>query len=331
MQLGIVGNNLYGQIFYRVFAGHENIDIAAICPELDEPLEPFAAEHGLKSYKNFDTMLADASLDIVVLASVTAQHVDQAVTAMGAGAHVLVDRPMALSLAECDRMTQASQQSGKTLMIGHVLQFWPEYGIIREMVKRGELGAIHAGTGWRISGALNPTWQQRLLDAHNGLGCLEAHFHDIDFLNQVFGKPASVSARGTKTAQGAWAQIHSELSYPSGLHIAMEANYSVPRNYPLSMHLRLDGDEGTIVYNFQGALAAESRAQRTLIQFRNDQEPSVHQVEITDAYGVMVHHFLECITDDKQPTFGTPAQSRAALQVLLAISKSASLETKIDL
>jgi predicted dehydrogenase len=331
MQLGIVGNNLYGQIFYRTFTGLEDIDVVAICPELDETLEPFAIEHKIKAYKSFEAMLADESLDIVVLASVTAQHADQAIAAMGAGAHVLVDRPMALSLAECDSMTAASRRTGRTLMIGHVLQFWPEYIVIRNMAKHGAFGKIHAGTGWRISGAINPAWQNRLLDAKNGLGCLEAHFHDIDFLNAVFGKPASVVAQGQKTPAGAWSQMHSQLRYTNGLHISMEANYSVPRNYPLSMHLRLDGDRGTVVYNFQGALAAQSRAIRTLLQFQNDQEPILHDVEITDAYAGMVQHFLECIRTQQQPAFGSPEQSRAALEVLLAISNSAELETKIDL
>jgi UDP-N-acetylglucosamine 3-dehydrogenase len=331
MRVGIVGNNLYGQIFYRAFHGLENVEIVAMCPELGEQLEPFSTEHGIETYKDFHTMLEAVSLDIVILASVTSLHSIQAISAMVAGAHVLVDRPMALSLSECDQMIEQAQKSGKRLMIGHVLQYWPEYVVIREMVLNGELGRIHTGTGWRISGALNPAWQKRLLDPHNGLGCLEAHFHDIDFLNYLFGKPESVVAQGRKTSDGAWSQVHSQLRYQNGLRIAMEANYNVPRNYPLSMHLRMDGEKGTIVFNFQGALAAQSSAQRTLIQFANDSEPFVHNIESYDAYRSMTNHFLESISSGDPPPFGTPVQSRDALQVLHAISESAQSEMKITL
>jgi predicted dehydrogenase len=331
MKVGIVGNNLYGQIFFRTLESFEDVQVTAVCPELGESMESFSERQRLKIFENFPKMVEESGLDIVVLASVTALHAQQAVAAMQAGAHVLVDRPIALSLDECDWMMAEAQRVNRLLMIGHVLQFWPEYIIIRKMIAQRVLGIVHAGTGWRISGALNRSWQGRLLHPRYGLGCLEAHFHDIDYLNTLFGKPASITALGTQTAQGSWKQVHSLLKYANGLHISMEANYSVPLNYPLNMHLRLDGDKGTVVFNFQGALAAQGNAQRTLVEFLMEQDPKVVQVEIKDGYVSMVSHFLDCIRNGQSPAFGTPEQSRDALQVLLAISEAAQTGKSVSL
>ncbi len=331
MRIGIVGNNLYGKIFFRSFHEFPGVQVVGMCPELGESLSPFTTEQGIPAYPDFQTMLDQANLDVVVLASVTSAHFPQAVQAMAAGAHVLVDRPMALSLPECDQMIEQADRTKRRLMIGHVLQFWPEYMAFRDLIDDEVLGNLSAATGWRISGTLNPDWQNRLLNPNYGLGCLEAHFHDIEFFTFLFGKPGSVFAQGIKNPAGAWAQIHSLLKYQNGLHVALEANYNVPLNYPLSMHLRVDGKNGTAVFNFQGALVAQGSAQRNMLLFSNDLEPELVQVEIVDAYRSMVNHFLDCVNGNKNPIYGNPIHSREALQVLLALSQSAESGEVISL
>lgn len=215
-------------------------------------------------------------------------------------------------------------------MVGHVLQFWPEYVTLRNLIVGQTLGILSTATGWRISGTLNPAWQSRLLSAEHGLGCLEAHYHDIEFFTFLFGKPSSVYAQGVKTDAGALAQIHSLLRYPNGLQVALEANYNVPLNYPLNMHTRFDGNQGTAVFNFQGALATQGSAQRSLMLFIKDRDPEMVQVEILDAYRGLVEHFLECINTNQNPVYGNPIHSREALEVVLALSRSAETGERIQ-
>jgi predicted dehydrogenase len=171
---------------------------------------------------------------------------------------------------------------------------------------------------------LNPGWQQRLLNPAYGLGCLEAHIHDMDFINSVLGKPVRVSAQGRQTSQGAWVQVHSLLEYANGVNVGAEADYNVPLNFPLTMYLRVVGELGTLVFTFRGALAASQTARRSLILIKKGADPVELQVPITDAYGGMLAHFLDCATTYSQPQWGSPLQGRQALEILLAVSKSAA-------
>ena len=323
MHFGVVGNNLYGQIFIRALKGLGEVASIAICPEFNESLEPISTEYQLKPYHNFHEMLDAERLDAVILASITAKHAGQAILALQAGAHVLVDRPIAKDLASCDRMIASASSANRILMTGHVLQFWPEYVAVREMVRRGDLGSILNISGYRVSGTLNPEWHMRLTNPAYGLAGLEAHIHDVDILNTLFGKPENVFAQGTCDQNGAWIQVHSNVSYTNHLPAALEANYSVPRNFPLSMYLKLVGEEATVVYTFRGALAAQKTAQRSLYLFRNGVEPQEITVTIQDSYLEMVRHFIACIKNNRQPDWGTAYQARQALEVVLAIARSA--------
>jgi predicted dehydrogenase len=324
IRVAIVGNNLYGQVYTKAVETNLDASVVAICPELGETLEPFASEHQLKAYPDLATLLKNEKPDAVLLASVTKQHAGQAIQAFKAGAHVLTDRPIAIDLPGCDLMIAEAEASERILMVGQVLQFWPEYVLAREMIQQGELGQVLLVTASRVSGTLNPAWQQRLLNSSYGLGGLEAHVHDVEFLCSLFGLPGSVVAQGVQTVGGAWAQVHSLLQFSGGVRAGMEADYRVPLNFPLSMYLRVDGDKGALVFTFRGALAARQSAQRSTMIFKPGFEAQELEVTPSDAYTAMVGHFFNCIRENVQPVWGSPYQARQALEVLLAIARSAS-------
>jgi predicted dehydrogenase len=324
MRIGIVGNNLYGQSYARAARTLPDVEVAAICPELAETLEPYATQAGLRPYPDLPTMLAGEGLDAVLLACVTARHAVQGGLALDAGLHVLIDRPVAMTLAECDLLLARAEAARRVVMVGHVLQFWPEYMWVRKAVQHGELGQVRTATASRVSGTLNSDWQARLLRPDYGLGGLEAHVHDVDFLVQLLGRPQAVTAHGTRAPQGAWAQVHSLLSYADGCRVGLEADYGVPLNFPLSMYLRLVGDDGTVVYTFRGALAAQQAAERQLTLFRVGQAPEVVSVPLGDAFAGMLAHFVACAREGQPPAWGSLPQARAALEVLLAVACSAA-------
>ena len=330
MRIGIVGNHLYGQIYTRAIEATGRAQLVAMCPEFSESLEPFAAEHHLKPYRDLNEMLRAENLDIVMVASVTANHESDVMTCLSAGTHVLVDRPMAMTVQACDRMISAARAAKRTLMVGYVLQFWPEYVTVREMIQRGDLGKPLIVTASRVSGVLNPPWRARLLNPSYGLGALEAHAHDIDLLLSLFGEPRAVTAHGTFGENGSCVQVHSLLHFADGCRAGVEADYRVPLNFPLSMYLRVVGDAGAIVFSFRGALAARESARRRLTLFKDGTEAADVPVPITDAYANMVNYFLDCIASNREPQLGNPIQARQSVQTLLAILQSARDKVNVN-
>lgn len=328
MRIGIVGNHLYGQLFTRSIETTGRAQAVAMCPEFSENLEPFATEHHLKPYPDLNSMLRAEKLDGVMVASVTANHESDVIACLSAGAHVLVDRPMAMTVQSCDRMITAARSAERTLMVGYVLQFWPEYVLIREMIQRGDLGKPLIVTASRVSGVLNPSWQARLLNPDYGLGGLEAHAHDIDLLISLFGDPQVIMAHGTFTENGSCAQVHSLLRFTDGCRAGVEADYRVPLNFPLSMYIRVVGEAAAAVFTFRGALAARDTARRRLTFFKNGTDPVDVSVPITDAYANMANYFLDCIAKGQEPQQGSALQARQSVLALLAILQSVKGEQK---
>jgi len=321
--LGVVGLNLYGKTFINALSNIEGVKVVAICPESNELLEPFASTHNLRTYPDLEEMLGFEKLDGVILATYSALHEQLTLTALTAGLHVFVDRPLSISLDSCHRMELAAKANNRVLMVGHVIRFWPEYVAIREIIAKGKLGKPKVIVASRVSGLIDCSWRSRLLNPNFGLGVLEAHIHDIDYLIGLFGQPEIRFATGSHSLSGAVVQLFSLLQFNNECIANIEADYSVPNNYPLQMYLRITGERASVLFNFSGALSTRDSASRSLVLFENDGRIT-ENIDITyiDPYQDMLNHFIKCAKEDREPNLGTAHQSSIALDTVLKIRKS---------
>ena len=150
---------------------------------------------GVAAYANLDDLLRDPQVDLVDIALPTAQHADVAIRALEAGKHVLCEKPMALRLADCERMVAAAKKADRLLMIGHVLPFFPEYDWALKTIRGGEFGSLRGGAFRRVIS--NPTWLTNFWSPdHVGGPMLDLHVHDAHFIRLVFGMPLEVTTTG---------------------------------------------------------------------------------------------------------------------------------------
>lgn len=323
-RVGIVGANLYGQIYAKAFRQQANTEVVGIAYARGDYQEELPAQLGLRSYGSLSQMIDDVAPTILCICSATADHLEHSLTAAAAGAHILCDRPIATSIDDGRRMVDAASDAGVKLMIGHVLRFWPEYVEAQQILSRGELGSIRSVTTSRVSGTLTPQWQNRLIDANLGLGAVEALIHDLDFLSWIAGSRRAVMAQGLKVETGVWGEIHALLSFAHGVQAHCESSYLVPLTFPLSMYLRVLAEKGTLTFEFQGALSERGSGTRRLVLTRAGSAPELVEVPDQDAYFNEVGHFLDCIEEDRAIGLGTAEESLEALSLALAIMVSAS-------
>ncbi len=116
----------------------------------------------VKKYADWRELIGDSELDAVDICLPTDMHATVAIQALKAGKHVLCEKPMALTNDECLRMMEAADESGKILMIGQVLRFWPEYMALLAFVKGAEYGAVRQATFTRRCSL--PDWSKWLPD-----------------------------------------------------------------------------------------------------------------------------------------------------------------------
>ena len=321
-KVGIVGSNLYGQIYARTFGKQAGVQLVGLTSAQGDDALDLASQVGIPHYESLPQLIEVARPNILCICSATAEHAEHVELAAQAGAHIICDRPIAKNLDEARRIIRSVTNAQVKMMVGQVLRFWPEYVAVQNILESGEIGQVVSVTTSRVSGTLSPSWQNRLLDPDLGFGVLEALIHDIDFIGWLIGKPSKIDAIGLKHASGAVGQIQCLLRFPEGQQASCEASYLVPLTFPLSMYLRLLAEEGTLVYEFRGALSAAGTSSRSLILTRTGQQPQVVDVNIGDAFEALVTYFLECVETDKQPQLGSLEQAVQALETIQEVKAS---------
>ncbi len=201
----------------------------------------------LAAYSRAEDLIADPQVELVDICTITPQHAPLAIAALRAGKHVLCEKPMALSLEECRAMEIAAESSGKLLMIGHCLRFWPQYVKAHELLTSGEFGRAIYASFHRSSAA--PLWSDSgwFLRKEESGGVLDLHIHDIDVALWWFGRPPSVATSGY-APDGLPMIIDSTWRYVDGPTVHLHGSWD--RNGGTFRHgFRLVMERGTLVHD----------------------------------------------------------------------------------
>ncbi|HEY7297077.1 MAG TPA: Gfo/Idh/MocA family oxidoreductase, partial [Xanthobacteraceae bacterium] len=140
--MGIAGLGLAGAFMIRAAAVHPHIQLCAGMDPLPRPRQAFARQFGAKVYADFQDLCRDTSVEAIYIASPHQFHARQAIEAMQHGKHVLVEKPLALTLEECDAVVAAAERTRMQLIVGHSHAFDPNVREMRRIIQSGELGRL---------------------------------------------------------------------------------------------------------------------------------------------------------------------------------------------
>jgi predicted dehydrogenase len=209
LNVGIVGIGFMGWIHYLAYRQVRGVRVAAICTRDRKKLSgdwrgikgnfgPPGAKvdlSGVKTYDNFDALLADPNLDVIDICLPAKLHCDSAVAAFQAGKHVFCEKPIALAPGDAKKMLRAAAAAKRQLLIGHVLPFLPEYAYVLAAVNSRKYGKLLGGHFRRA--IADPKW---LSDYYNpditGGPLVDLQIHDAHFIRLLFGQPRAVFSRG---------------------------------------------------------------------------------------------------------------------------------------
>ena len=187
VRLALTGLGYWGPHFARIANDHGDVQLVWCCDRsLDALGLPERRFPQVKRTTDFRDVLDDESVEAVIIATPTATHAELAVAALQAGKHILVEKPLASSEQEIDRI--AAARGDRVVMVGHTFVYNSAVVAMRELVVRGELGAVQYVDSVRA--ALGPIRQDV-----SALWDLGAHDASI-FLDLLSGRPATVTAIG---------------------------------------------------------------------------------------------------------------------------------------
>ena len=138
---------------------------------------------------DWEALARDPDIDAAVVATPNALHAPQAIALLEAGRHVLVEKPMATTVAECNAMIEAAQRGGASLMVAHCWRFHPDVQAMRERIASGELGEIVKTRGYGVHAGWGPSGWFADKALAGGGALPDMGVHAIDTVRYLLGDP----------------------------------------------------------------------------------------------------------------------------------------------
>ena len=290
---------------------HARAEVAAAANHRSESLERLAVDFNIgRLYTDFGAMAADPEIDAVVIALPNYLHAAVTIQMLEAGKHVLCEKPMAMSVAECEQMIETARGSGSKLMIGHMWRFDREIVWLRELVASGTLGRVfkvksHEVLIYDLYGD-DPPLDSWFLDRAlaGGGGLTDMGIHSFDTLRFLLGNARPI--RVFATAGTYFKDIEVEdtatvmLEFEGGVTALIEAGW---------YNLHADEQQGyTQVFGDKGYATAVPPELRTYVEGEwsviRPRIPPRQQQEDLPAFQAQIDHFIDCIVNDREPLPG---------------------------
>ena len=330
LKIGLLGAGWFGrEAHLRNLQKLEGVLVSAVSSRSPASLAASREIIGpdLKTFSDWREVLALDELDAVIVALTNDQHHEAATAALRAGKHVLCEKPLGLTIAQCDEIIAAAGDSGKTLQIGHEMRFQRLYRHMKEMIDLGAIGELQLMWCREFRGPMRPGW--RSSEALTGGTILEKNVHHLDLFNWMMDcPPARVSAHGgTNVLRDGEILDNAQIliEYEGGRRASLELCLFAPHGG--DCEIGACGDLGRIDTKNQALELVHHRfdvPDRQVMQIADEGDAA----NFVDSSGRVergikpeLEHFVECIRHDRTPLNDGPA-ARLAVAVCLAAQES---------
>lgn len=329
IKIGVIGCGSIAQHRHLPeYANNEHVEIVAVCDIDGGRAAEVAEQFGAKAYTQYSELLAIAEVDAVSVCTPNYLHAPISIAALNAGKHVLCEKPMATSTEEAEQMIQASEQSGKKLMIAHNQRFVPSHQKAKRLIHSGEIGKIysfrsvfgHGGPeGWSADG--KDSWffkkEEAFIGAMGDLGV-----HKTDLLRYILGEEFVEAGAFIETSAKENANVDDTavcvLKTESGTIGTLAASWSYVSKE----------DNSTIIYGEKAILRLEDDPVHSLIvQYVNGEvvKYELGGIQTNEDGGQtnsrVIDLFVEAVVSDSEvPVTGD--EGMKSLQVVLAALES---------
>jgi predicted dehydrogenase len=284
-------------------------------------------ERGIYNYDNYDSIKDNPDIDIVYVCLPVSMHAEYTIRAAKAGKHVLCEKPMALSSAECEPMIAACKQAGKKLMIGYRCHFEPTNLEARRRARAGEIGKLRYFRSEHGFVQGNPSaW--RLKKAMSGGGSLmDMGIYALQAARYMTNEePIAVYAhertdRSDPRFREVEDMIEFELEFPSGVIASCMSMYSANQN-----HILLMGDKGRIELE----PGTGYHGNRLWVGNGRTEEITPPPGPGATQWAGQLDHMARCVIDNREPVVAGEEGLRD-MRIIEAIYRSAREQKRIAL
>ena len=341
---GIIGCGMIAKFHARAIADIKGAKLVGCFNRTIDKANALAAEFGGQATDNLDAMLARPDIDIVTICTPSGAHMEPAIAAAKAGKHVIVEKPLDVTLKRCDAMIDACAKAGVKLGTIFPSRFHKSSQLLKKAVDEGRFGQLTLGDAYvkwyrtqayYDSGAWRGTWK---LDGGGAL--MNQAIHSVDLLQWLMGPVVEVSAY-TNTLAHERIEVEdvatATLRFASGALGVIEATTAA---FPGSLKkIELSGSQGMAVLEEESIIKWQfakmsKRDQQLLDEMQNrtktgggaaDPAAIGHQ-----AHAELFREFIKAVKDKKNPNLDG-SEGRRSVELILAIYKSAKTGKSVKL
>lgn len=310
LKVGLIGVGGISGAHIPVWESMEDVELTALCDIRQERMEPYPEKH---HYTKLDEMLKNEKLDILDICLPTYLHADYAVRAMEKGIHVLCEKPVSLKSEDVERVYSTAHRMQVSFMVAHVLRFWPEYMLLKELYDTHKYGKLLSGYMSRVSQTPPWSWDNWMKDENrSGLVPFDLHIHDLDFLVYAFGKPEKVNSNRIKRSEQDC--INAVYEYPE-FYIETESAWYAGA-YPFEARYRFQFEKAVVSFENGKCMIYEENGQITDLTEGATGDTGDINLPKSDAYGNEIRYFTDCVLEKKFPEVVKAEELSAVLEIL---------------
>ena len=304
IKIGVIGYGYWGPNLVRNFMTAPGSVVTRVCDLREERLSSLAKLYpGLKTSTDSSELINDPQIDAVVIATPVSSHFDLALSALQAGKHVLVEKPLAARSEQARKLVDEAAARKLVMLVDHTFVYTPAVRKIRELIASGELGDIYYYDAVRVNLGLfqhdvNVIWDLAI--------------HDLSIMDSVLpDKPVAISATGISHVPGQPENVaYITLFFPSTQIAHVHVNWLTPVKV---RHTLIGGSEKMILYDDLepsekvklydkgiDVTPGPEDVYKMLVSYRLG-DMWAPQLDNTAALQTEARHFIDCIETNKQP------------------------------
>ncbi|MEA2493708.1 MAG: hypothetical protein QOJ29_1619 [Thermoleophilaceae bacterium] len=311
VSIGVVGLGYWGPNLARNFDRLAETELRWICDSSANARDRWGSQFpNTQVSADLDELLADPELDAVAIAAPVPSHADLAVKVLQAGKHCFVEKPLAQSVADAERVVEAAEQTRKVLMVGHLLEYHPGVRKLKEVADSGDLGDIRYIYGNRLN-------LGKLRGDENALWSLGAH--DVSVLLYLADEePDELNAFGESYMRPPVEDVvFCYLRFPSGLmahlHLSWldphkERRFTMVGSNKMASFDDMEREQKLVIYD-KGFDEDYTSYGEYIARSGDAWSP---QISNEEPLRIECRHFAECVRDGKTPV----SDGRSGLRVV---------------
>ena len=331
VRIGVVGIGFMGMIHYYGIKKVSGAEVVAICTRDPKKLDGdwtsiqgnFGPRGGiedlshLQKYDQIEAFIADADVDMVDICLPVHLHKEVSIAALKAGKHVLVEKPISISLDDANEMVQIGKESGRHFMVAHVLPFFAEFAYARRAVESREYGQLLGGHFKRITSKSKKTHDLADLEMRGGPG-IDLHIHDNHFIQLLCGVPEAVFSQGQLAGGNFVEFLTTQYIYQDrDLSISCSSGAMSQQGRPFSHGFEIYLEKATLLYEFAtlGGKAATSMPLTLLTDKEDVREVDLGEAGPVDAFTDEIQYAVDAINGEYEPAVLSGIGARNALSL----------------